>query len=159
MKILMVCLGNICRSPTAEAILRHKAEIARIPLIVDSAGTSNEHEGEGADPRSIKHAEKRGYTLSHVARQIQAQDFEDFDLILTMDDSHYRHALSMAPAEHNHKIKKIVSYCKKPVSEIPDPYYGTAKDFEIVIDLLEQCIEGLITALRKEKDTSDYSEE
>lgn len=150
MKILMVCLGNICRSPTAEAILRHKAERAQIPLLVDSAGTSDSHEGESADPRAVKHAEKRGYSVSHIARQIQPHDFENFDLILTMDDSHYRHALSMAPAEHNHKIKKIVSFAKKPLAEIPDPYYGTAKDFEQVLDLLEHCIDNLINELRKE---------
>lgn len=150
MKILMVCMGNICRSPTAEAILRKKAQNVHIPLLVDSAGTADFHEGEASDPRSIKHAEKRGYEMTHIARQIKPQDFEDFDLILTMDDAHYRHALSMAPAEHNHKIKKIVSYLKRDIVEIPDPYYGTANDFEKVLDLLEECIENLIKELQKD---------
>lgn len=146
MKILMLCLGNICRSPTAESILRKKAMERKLDLFTDSAGTSGYHQGEASDSRSIHHAEKRGYAMTHRARQLTLSDFENFDLILAMDASNAVNARKLTKkSEHLQKIKLIGEFSKqRKIHEIPDPYYGQAADFELVIDLLEACIEGLL---------------
>jgi protein-tyrosine phosphatase len=144
-KVLFVCLGNICRSPTAEAVFRKYSEKFSIDFEFDSAGTSANHVGEFSDPRSIHFAEKRGYEMKHRARAITYQDLDHFDLILTMDSSNHANVLKLANGtpEKLSKIQKVTDYCRGPHSgTVPDPYYGIDRDFELVLDLLEDAAEG-----------------
>lgn len=148
MKILFVCLGNICRSPTAEGVFRKKAADAGLleRLTVDSAGTNNYHPGEPPDPRTQKHAFARGYDLSMLrARAIKDHDFEQFDLLLAMDSLNYSTLLHRADPEHHPKIRRFMEFAPHlNVREVPDPYYGERGDFEYVLDLAEAASEGLI---------------
>jgi protein-tyrosine phosphatase len=149
-KVLFVCLGNICRSPTAESVFRKAAQAQadqrHLNWHFDSAGTSHNHIGERSDPRSIRHAEERGYEMAHLARQVQIQDFHEFDLIFAMDQNNLKHMIQMAPSEHHSKIKLITDLCQKPnPGLVPDPYYGGAQDFELVIDLLEDAAKSFFT--------------
>lgn len=141
--VLFVCLGNICRSPTAESIFRKKSEERDLKIYFDSAGTIGNHVGEKSDPRSIKHAESRGYQMTHLARKIESEDFEKFDLILTMDDNNFNDVIKMFPQSAKSKIYKIVDYCDiKKHKLVPDPYYGNHQDFELVIEIIEQAAEN-----------------
>lgn len=148
MKILFVCMGNICRSPTAEGVFRHR--IAALGLAgkvhIDSAGTHNYHPGSPPDERSQRHAHKRGYDLSALrARQIRDEDFEAFDLILTMDWDNQALTEEMCPEPHRHKVRRLAEFFHtRQETVVPDPYYGGAKDFELVIDLVEDAVEGLV---------------
>lgn len=148
----MVCLGNICRSPSAEAILRHQAQELGLDIEVDSAGTAGYHTGERSDPRSIHHAEKRGYQMTHLARQITQADFKKFDHILVMDQSNFTNVSKIAPKELAHKVELISHYDpKKEITHIPDPYYEGPEEFEKVLDYLEVCVAGFLKqALPKE---------
>jgi protein-tyrosine phosphatase len=152
MKILFVCLGNICRSPTAEAVLRGIAarEAPELALIVDSAGTANYHPGSPPDRRSRAAARQRAYDLSGLrARQVRAEDFSDFDLILAMDRSNLQELLAMAPAAARGKIQLFLDHApEQPVREVPDPYYGGSRGFEDVLDLIEAASRGLLRRLR-----------
>lgn len=144
-KVLMVCLGNICRSPTAEAIMRQKAKQLNLSIYVDSAGTAGYHIGEPSDLRSIKHAERRGYQMTHLARQLAVKDFELFDHVIVMDDSNYTNASAVCPPHLLHKLEKMAHYDpRKVISHIPDPYYFGPEEFERVIDYLETCIDGFL---------------
>lgn len=144
-KVLMVCLGNICRSPTAEAILRQKAKELNLSIHVDSAGTAGWHAGERSDIRSIKHAESRGYEMTHLARQLTVQDFTEFDHVLVMDDSNFKNAKEICPPEYLHKLEAISLYDEnKNIKFIPDPYYMGPQEFDKVIDYLEICIKGFL---------------
>ena len=146
-KILFVCMGNICRSPTAEAVLRKKlAEKNLLQKIkIDSAGTHNFHPGSPPDERSQKHAYKRGYDMSNLrARAVNASDFEEFDLLLTMDWDNRALLEERCPAPHIHKIRGFAEFLQtSPASVIPDPYYGGDAEFEHVLDLIEDASEGL----------------
>lgn len=148
MKILFVCLGNICRSPTAEGVFRKKAADAGIleRLTVDSAGTNNYHPGEPPDPRTQKHALARGYDLSALrARAVQDHDFEQFDWLLAMDSLNYSTLLHRAEPAARTKIKRFMEFAPQlNVREVPDPYYGERGDFEYVLDLVEAASDGLI---------------
>jgi len=146
MRILAVCLGNICRSPTAEAVLR-----ANLPSVdVDSAGTGAWHVGDPPYPPAIKAAAERGYDLTTLrARQVTEQDFHEFDLILAMDAANLRHLKDMCPRGATASVKLLMDYAPDvAVSEVPDPYY--TGDFEGALDLIEAAAEGLRTSSSKQ---------
>lgn len=133
-RVLLVCMGNICRSPTAEAVLRAKARQAGLAIEFDSAGTENYHVGDPPDPRSIRHAARRGYDLSALrARQVQADDFDRFDLILAADELNLRELRRRCPAEQRERLRLFLDDVA-----LPDPYYGESDDFEKVLDLVEK---------------------
>ena len=145
MKLLFVCTGNICRSPTAEAVLRKMSLDEKVHLHVESRGTHDYHVGEPPDERSQQHAKGRGYDLSaQRARQVSDRDFEEFDLILAMDRSHLRLLERMCPAQHRAKLRLFL-----PGADVPDPYYGGAEGFEEVLDLVEAACRGLLQDVRK----------
>jgi protein-tyrosine phosphatase len=138
--ILFVCTGNICRSPTAEGVLRHLAEKDAIELRIESAGIGDWHIGQPPDERTLHHARTRGYDLSaQRARQVRPGDFEEFDMILAMDRGHLRALERMAPREHHAKIRLFVDG-----RDVPDPYYGGPEGFERVLDLVEERCRALL---------------
>lgn len=152
MKILMVCLGNICRSPMAEGILRSKVQ--HLTIEVDSAGTSNYHEGENPDPRAVLTLRKKGINISNlVARQFEVADFERFDIIYTMDDKNYKKIVSLAPSpEDALKVKMLVDELYPDSNGIvPDPYFGGPEGFEEVYTLLDEATDQIIKRLRNGK--------
>lgn len=147
-RILFVCLGNICRSPLAEAVFKHK--IAKMGLsekfFVDSCGTGNYHIGSQPDPRTIKNALKNGVPIDHCCRQLSADDFTQFDRILVMDSSNLKHALRMAPPDMQHKVQLLRTYDPLGADQpVPDPYYGEEQDFQEVFEILDRTIEELIS--------------
>ncbi|HEU4922052.1 MAG TPA: low molecular weight protein-tyrosine-phosphatase [Burkholderiales bacterium] len=143
--ILFICTGNICRSPTAEAVLKSLCLEAGIELRIESAGLGDWHVGSPPDERAQHHARSRGYDLSaQRARQVRIQDFEEFDLILAMDRGHLQALISMAPAEHQAKIRLFVAD-----ADVPDPYYGGAAGFERVLDLVEEHCRSLLDELNR----------
>ena len=150
-KILFVCLGNICRSCTAEEIMRTVLQREGLDreVLVDSAGLISYHQGEQADPRMRAHALRRGYHITHLSRPVCMTDFYDFDLIIGMDDSNISRLRDLAPSiEEEAKIHRMTEYCiGKVVDHVPDPYYGGAQGFENVIDILEDACEGLLQAI------------
>lgn len=148
--ILFVCMGNICRSPSAEAVFRHKAKEQELNLIIDSAGTISSHAREKPDHRSQKAGMARGYSFDKIkARKVTAKDFDKFDLILAMDSQNVRELNKIAPPALAYKIQLFLEYAESfNESEVPDPYYGGSKGFEYVLDLVENASEGLIKALR-----------
>lgn len=151
-EILMVCTGNICRSPTAEIVLRDKVRQAGLDGLVQvaSAGTHDYHVGSPADDRSHEHAVLRGYDLSsHRARQVHPLDFERFDLILAMDEGHLDLLQEDCPPQHRHKLKRLMEFAPDGLpAEVADPYYGGAKGFEAVLDHIEAACDGLMRHLQ-----------
>jgi len=151
-KVLFVCLGNICRSPTAHGVFRHKVKVAGLAdkIEVDSAGTAAWHIGKAPDSRSQKVAAQHGYELSDLrARQVSPEDFERFDYILAMDKSNYADLLSLCSDKHRAKIHLFLDFLDDDVSEVPDPYYGASKGFEDVLMLVEQASEALLSHIVK----------
>lgn len=150
-RILMVCMGNICRSPTAHGVMRHLLAQQGLAgqVEVDSCGTHSYHVGEPADRRSQKHALRRGYDLSDLrARQVEAKDFERFDLILAMDAHNLELLRQRCPAAQQHKLHLVTEYCSRQGNTgVPDPYYGGDAGFEQVLDLIEDACEGVLQAL------------
>jgi len=143
--VLFVCLGNICRSPTAEAVFRDKAAKAGLDLHIDSAGTHGYHIGKGPDPRSQKAGESRDYDFSGLAcRRVADDDFEKFDYILGMDEENVKNLKKRCPEELQDKIHLFLSFAESEFDEVPDPYYGGLKGFELVLDLIEAASDGLI---------------
>lgn len=138
-KVLMVCLGNICRSPLAEGIFRHLANAK--DFTVASAGTANYHTGAQPDSRSIEVARKNGIDISNQkARQLTAQDLDDFDYIFVMDEQNLINALSLCTSEtQRQKISLLTQASGVNAENVPDPYYGDEKDFEYVFDLVYTC--------------------
>lgn len=150
-KVLMVCLGNICRSPTAEGVLRSQVQRAGLDtrILVDSAGTSDWHTGEAPDPRSIRHAAQRAYDLASLrARQVTAQDFEHFDCILAMDRQNLRDLQQRCPPQHLHKLALFLQHGSGALQEVPDPYEHGPERFEQVLDLVEEASGGLLRQLQ-----------
>ena len=149
--VLFVCMGNICRSPTAHGVLRHKiaAQGLSDQIRVDSAGTHNYHPGSPPDRRSQKAAARRGYDLSDLrARQIQATDFTHHDLILAMDFDNLALLQSECPAQFKSKLRRLTEFCLRHQSPVvPDPYYGGSAGFDEVLDLVEDACDGLLVHL------------
>lgn len=153
-RVLFVCMGNICRSPTAHGVFRDMVRQAGLEaqVLVDSAGTHNYHPGEPPDPRSQRHARRRGYDLSELrARALVAADFEQADLILVMDEDNLGISMRRCPQAHRAKLRKLASYCRRHQSaQVPDPYYGSHDGFEHVLDLVEDACESLLAQVRLE---------
>ncbi|MEM6449168.1 MAG: low molecular weight protein-tyrosine-phosphatase [Cyanobacteria bacterium P01_D01_bin.105] len=147
-QLLFVCLGNICRSPSAENIMNHLIEQQGVGdrISCDSAGTAGYHIGSEPDRRMNAAAQKRGITLVGNARQFVPADFAEFDVILAMDKSNYRDILSLdTQNEYAHKVRLMCSFCRNHSdTEVPDPYYGGEAGFDYVIDLLTDACEGLL---------------
>jgi protein-tyrosine phosphatase len=152
--ILFVCMGNICRSPTAHGVFLQKVMECGLgkQVQVDSAGTHNYHPGNPPDERSQAHASRRGYDLSDLrARQISASDFECHDLILAMDWDNLALIQEECPAEHLPKVRRLTEFCLKHDSPVvPDPYYGGKDGFEHVLDLVEDACEGLLLYVERQ---------
>ena len=154
LRVLMVCMGNICRSPTAEGVLRHKLQAAGLAdsVEVDSAGTHGYHVGAPPDERSQHHARRRGYDLSALrARRVSAADFERFDLVLAMDEDNLAHLEEICPAHLRARLQLLMSHAGRASSTVvPDPYYGGVEGFEQVLDYVEAACDGLVSRLRSE---------
>ena len=152
-RVLMVCTGNICRSPTAHGVFEKMVADAglRQHITVDSAGTHGYHVGEAPDHRSQQHARRRGYDLSRQrARQLMAQDFEDFDLVLVMDSANEVAARRIATPAQQQRMKRLTDYCQRfDEHEVPDPYYGGERGFEHVLDLIEDACQNLLHTIAK----------
>jgi len=152
-RILFVCLGNICRSPTAEVVLRVLAarEAPELILEVDSAGTAGYHVGEPPDPRTRRAAARRGYDLGKLrARIVEPGDFERFDLILAMDRENLSALRRRAPAFAHERLRLFLEFAPQEGGEdVPDPYYGGPNGFEEVLDLVESAARGLLSHLRQ----------
>ena len=150
-KILFVCLGNICRSPSAEAVMKKLVQDAGVQdrFLIDSAGIIGYHEGEQADPRMRSHAARRGYTLDSISRPVRTQDFFDFDLIIGMDNRNIEDLREKAPdLASMKKIYQMTTFSRNRLYDyVPDPYYSGADGFELVLDLLEDACAGLLDAL------------
>ncbi|MBL8266637.1 low molecular weight protein-tyrosine-phosphatase [Steroidobacter sp.] len=151
MRILFVCLGNICRSPSAEGVFRHvlASRAPELQVEIDSAGTHDYHIGSPPDRRSIAAAKRRGIDLSSLrARLVAAEDFTHYDLILAMDDENLQELRRRSPAAQHHRIRLMMEFAPQAASRhVPDPYYGGAQGFEEVLDLLEEAAEGLLAEL------------
>ncbi|AKU54483.1 low molecular weight protein-tyrosine-phosphatase [Vibrio parahaemolyticus] len=147
-RILVVCMGNICRSPTGEAVLRAKAEELGVDVDIDSAGTIGYHTGNMPDSRAMAAGKQRGYSFKGMrARQVSVQDFEDFDLVLAADKANLADLLDICPAEHRHKVSLFLSHSNSSYDEIPDPYYGGDDGFELVLDLIEEASVAVLQKL------------
>lgn len=146
MRILFVCLGNICRSPILEAVARARFERAGVDWRVASCGTGGWHAGEGADSRAMRAGADRGYSLqAHRARELRREDYREFDLLLAADQSNLRDLRARAPENSVERVALALPHAGIVMpAEVPDPYYGSARDFEFVVDLAEQIAEGLL---------------
>ena len=151
--ILMVCLGNICRSPLAEGLLQYKIDKHNLDIKVDSAGTSGHHNGEKPDSRMISTAKKRGLDISYIrSRKFKNSDFKEFDFIYVMDDSNYNNVISLTDnLEDQKKVQRILELVNSPITEVPDPYFGGESGFENVYNLLDEATNVIINKLKKGK--------
>jgi len=153
--LLFVCMGNICRSPTAEGVMAHLLERERLSdrVTIDSAGTGGWHAGSAPDERATSAAATRGITLSGCARQVRRSDFHDFDLLLCADGDNLRDVRAIAPDRAaREKVRRLREFDPEAVKagdlDIPDPYYGGARGFEDVLDLVQRACDGLLKDLR-----------
>ena len=153
MRILFVCMGNICRSPTAEGVFRYllSQRAPQLDVHIDSAGTHDYHVGEAPDARARAAASRRGIDISQLrARQVATQDFQSFDLILAMDEENVRELKGRADRAFHDRIRLLMEFAPTASSRaVPDPYYGGERGFEEVLDLLEEAMHGLIDELLK----------
>lgn len=152
-RVLFVCLGNICRSPTAQAVFREllRREAAGLAVEVDSAGTHGYHAGEPPDARAVAAAARRGIDMSDLrARMLVGADFERFDLVLAMDEQNLRRLHRLAPPEYRQRVRLFLEFAPDlGRRDVPDPYYGGETGFEEVLDLVEAASRGLLAALRQ----------
>ena len=151
-RILFVCLGNICRSPTAEGVMRHVMieEARELKVEIDSAGTADYHVGDPPDPRTQRAALRRGIDLRGLrARRVVPGDFSKFDLILAMDRQNLRDLASLRPAASTAQLRLFMEYAPDSCLEVPDPYYGEEDAFERVLDLTTLAARGLVAELRE----------
>jgi protein-tyrosine phosphatase len=154
--VLFVCMGNICRSPTAEGVFRHLVDELGLSeqIFIDSAGTHAYHTGEPPDRRALAAAKRRGFSLDGIqARRVTDEDFERFDLVLAMDKLNHVTLMERADESHHEKIRLFLEYSRGPESDVPDPYYGGATGFERVLDLVEDASRGLLESLRAKQAT------
>ena len=151
MRVLFVCMGNICRSPSAEGVFRYvlAKRAPHLEIEIDSAGTHDYHVGEPPDARALAAARRRGIDISPLrARRVAAEDFERFDLILAMDEENLRELQLRSQRTHHERIRLIMEYAPSAARRaVPDPYYGGEQGFEEVLDLLEEAADGLIRTL------------
>lgn len=150
--VLFVCMGNICRSPTAEGVFRHFVAEAGLQdiILIDSAGTHAYHVGEPPDRRAQAAASRRGFALDHIrARRVDDDDFERFDYIIAMDQLNLVTLQERAEEAHHPKMRLFLEYSSTKQLDVPDPYYGGATGFERVLDLVEDASRGLLEALRR----------
>jgi len=151
MKILFVCLGNICRSPLAEAVFNHKIKEQKLERFFesDSCGTGNYHIGGPADPRTIATAQKNGVAINHVARQLSETDLQEYDHIFAMDQNNHFNILRLSSAKaHQHKVRLMREYDPNGLGDVPDPYHGTEKEFQEVFEILDRTLDRMIADLR-----------
>jgi len=154
MRILMVCLGNICRSPLADGVLRHKVQEKNLPWVVDSAGTASYHIGSPPDPRMVKTASKHGVDIGFLrARQFTSEDFNAFDRILVMDKSNYANVLNLASNQEDiNNVMFLMDYLNPmQQKEVPDPYYGAQEDFDVVYKLVDEATDAILI-----KESNEY---
>ncbi|MDX6657078.1 MAG: low molecular weight protein-tyrosine phosphatase [Solirubrobacteraceae bacterium] len=155
MRILFVCMGNICRSPTAEGVLRHLVAERGLEgeIEIESAGTGGWHVGDPPDSRSAAAARKRGITIDGAARQVHADDFEDFDLLLAMDRDNLADLRALMPSGSEHKVRMLREFdpasAGSPDLDVPDPYYGGPNGFEDVLDQVEAACRGLLDEIAR----------
>lgn len=151
MKVLFVCLGNICRSPTAEGVFRHKVREAGLEerIEIDSAGTGDWHVGKAPDARTRAAALRRGYDLSSLrARQVSVADFSRYDLVLAMDNANLRDLKRLRGSSGQAELDLFLRRYELEIDEVPDPYYGGEDGFEQVLDLVERACDGLLTEVK-----------
>lgn len=151
-KILFVCMGNICRSPTAEGVFRYMVEQlnAKNEILIDSAGTHAYHVGNQPDQRAQEAALKRNIDLSgQRARRVSADDFAEFDYVIAMDESNKYDLLSICPSGYEDRVHLFLDFANCNESEVPDPYYGQGRGFEIVLNLVEDASGGLLKHIRE----------
>ncbi|WP_251976493.1 low molecular weight protein-tyrosine-phosphatase [Salinicola avicenniae] len=149
-RVLLVCMGNICRSPTAEGMLRQRLQAAGLSeqVFVDSCGTGAWHVGEPPDPRAIEAASRRGIDISGLrGRQLRGADFADFDEILVMDSDNLRAVLALQRSCSGAAVSRFLRYAGQPEGDVPDPYFGGEAGFQLVLDHLEAAVEGLVASL------------
>jgi len=151
-RVTFVCTGNICRSPMAEHVFRGHVENEGLDVEVDSSGTEGWHMGDPADHRTVRMLERNGYTSVHEAKQFQNAWFDHYDLIIALDEGHYRDLRALAlKEEHRDKVRLLRSYDPQAVDpNVPDPYYGDETGFQECLDLIEAAMPGLLDEVRKE---------
>lgn len=151
--VLFVCMGNICRSPTAEAVFRHYVESAGLAaqILIDSAGTHDYHIGDAPDLRAQRAAQQRGYDMSGLrGRQVEANDFRRFNYVIAMDKANLTILQYMIPPDGSAQVRLFLEYARHHAErEVPDPYYGGTEGFERVLDMVEDAAEGLLQHIRR----------
>lgn len=151
-RVLFVCLGNICRSPAAEAVFRVRAAERDFPVFVDSAGTGGWHVGEAPDARMLAVCRRRGYEVAtRMARQVSSEDFQTFHYMLAMDMQNLHDLMALAPARRLADLRLFLDFADTDEREAPDPYYGCDADFETVVDLIEKGADAFLDHLERDR--------